>query len=181
VSQILRNLSEIDLVDRESDGWTLTDWDQALKVWLATYPGPRGVVTYWSGLEDVWSSTLTALDGLPDSVVVSGDPAADLLAPWRQPRVATIYAPSMGDLTSTGLVQVAASTDGTVAVCVPEDRTVWPTEPITRTFRDRPVNVADPIQVLSDVTRSPDENAIQAAVGLTRWIKAQYADEVDAL
>jgi hypothetical protein len=174
VSQILRNLSDVGMVDRESDGWTLTNWDQALKVWLATYPGPRGVVTYWSGLDDVWSSTLTALEGLPDSAVVSGDPAADLLAPWRQPKVATIYAPSMGDLTSTGLVQVAASADGTVAVCVPEDRTVWPTEPINRTFRDRPINVADPIQVLSDVTHTHDEDASRAAERLIDWIRDQY-------
>jgi hypothetical protein len=167
----LRKLSEVDLVDRESDGWSLTNWDRALKVWLATYPGPRGVLTYWSGLSDVWSSTLTALDGLPDSAVVSGDAAVDLIAPWRQPRVATIYAPSMGDLTSTGLVQVPAPTDGTVAVCVPEDRTVWPTEPFIRTFRDRPINVADPIQVLSDVTHTRDEDASQAAERLIDWIR----------
>jgi hypothetical protein len=170
VSQILRTLSEIDLVDRESDGWTLTNWDRALKEWLASYPGPRGVVTYWSGLDDVWSSTLIALDGLPDSTVVSGDPAADLLAPWRQPRTATIYAPSMGDLTSTGLVQVAAPTDGTVAVCVPDDRTVWPTDPITRTFRECHINVADPLQVLRDVMRTHDEDASQAAERLIDWI-----------
>jgi hypothetical protein len=84
----------------------------------------------------------------------------------------------MGDLTSTGLVQVAAPTDRTVAICVPEDRTVWPTESITGTFRDRLINVADPIQVLCDVTRTHDEDASQAAERLIVWIKAQYTGEV---
>ncbi|HVV77169.1 MAG TPA: hypothetical protein VHC43_14155 [Mycobacteriales bacterium] len=174
ISQILNRLAADDIVARDENGWTLTDWDRALQAWLSSYPGPRGVVTYWSGLDDVWSSTLTALDALPDTAVVSGDAAADLLAPWRQPRLATVYVTSMDDLGATGLVQVTPRSEGTVAVCVPDDRTVWPTAPITRTFRDRTINLADPVQVLRDVRLAEDDDARQAAERLVDWIKNQY-------
>ncbi len=179
VSQVLSMLSEAGLAARDSDGWGVTDWDRALQAWLSSYPGARGVTTYWSGLDDVWSNTLRALDGLPDDAVVSGDVAADMVAPWRQPRSATIYVPMMDNLARTALVAVTAPADGTVAVCVPDDRSVWPIEPIQRTFRDRTLHVADPLQVLVDVGREEDPDSAPAADHLTDWIKHEYASGVD--
>jgi hypothetical protein len=179
VSQILSRLSDAGLAARDGDGWGVTDWDRALQVWLSSYPGPLGVTTYWSGLDDIWANALTALDALPDDAVVSGDVAADLIAPWRQPRSATIYVPAMRNLARTGLVQVSASTDGTVAVCVPDDRSVWPTEPIDRTFRDRTIRVADPLQVLSDTVREDDADSASAAERLITWIKHEHDDGAD--
>jgi hypothetical protein len=176
VSQILSRLSDQGLVVRDITGWAPTDWDRGLEVWLSSYPGPHGLVTYWSGLDDVWSTTLTALNALPDDAVVSGDVAADLLEPWRQPQSAMIYVPAMDNLAGTGLVQVPAPADGAVAVCVPDDRTVWPADPITRPFRDRMISIADPLQVLSDVAKAQDEDSARAAEHLTKWIRDQYAD-----
>jgi hypothetical protein len=174
VSQILSRLANDNVVIRDDGGWMLVDWDDALQAWLSSYSGPRGIVTYWSGLDDVWSNTLTALDRLSQSAVLSGDVAADLLAPWRQPRLATVYVASMDDLRSTGLVRVAGPNDGTVAVCVPDDRTVWPTTPITRRFRGRSLYVADPVQVLRDVSLIDDNDAQQATQSVVGWVKNQY-------
>lgn len=179
VSQVLTMLSEAGLVARDSDGWAVTDWERALHVWLSSYPGPRGVTTYWSGIDDVWSNTLRALDGLPDDAAVSDDVAADLLAPWRQPRSATIYVSAINNLASTGLVPVTARDEGTVAVCVPGDCSVWPIEPIDRTFRDRKIHVADPFQVLSDIVSADDEDSAPAAERLTTWIRHEYNGGID--
>lgn len=175
VSQILKLLKDEGIAIRDGDGWGVADWNRGLETWLSSYPGPRGVTTYWSGLDDVWTNTLTALGGLPDEAVVSGDVAADLLAPWRQPRVATIYVPAMDSLARTGLVAVTAPDDGTVAVCVPADRSVWPIEPIERTFRDRTLHVADPLQVLVDVAHETDADSPAEAERLIGWIKNEYA------
>jgi hypothetical protein len=179
VSQILATLSDAGLVTRTSGGWEVIDWDQALQAWLASYPGPGGVTTYWTGLDDIWSSATTALTALPHDAVVSGDVAADLLAPWRQPQTATVYARAMDSLVRTGLVQVPSAADGAVAICVPEDITVWPSEPLAREFRDQAISLADPIQVLSDLVRAQDDDSEQAAAHLARWIKARYVEGRD--
>lgn len=179
VSQILNLLRSGGIASHDGDGWYVTDWDRGLETWLSSYPGPRGVTTYWSGLDDIWTNALTALGGLSGEAVLSGDVAADLLAPWRQPRFASIYAPAMDNLARTGLVAVAAPDDGTVAVCVPHDRSVWPIEPIERTFRDRTLHVADPLQVLADVAREDDADSAAAAERLLDWIKNEYAAGVD--
>lgn len=100
--------------------------------------------------------------------------AADLVAPWRHPRSATIYVPAMDNLARTGLVAVAAPDDGTVAVCVPNDRSVWPIEPVDRTFRERTIRIADPLQVLNDVLAAADVDSAAAADGLITWIKRGY-------
>lgn len=178
VSQILAALTTDSLVRRERGRWRVADWDEALSLWVARYPGPGGVTTYWAGLDDPWSQALAALDALPASSVVSGDLGADLLAPWRQPQRATIYAPALHDLTRTGLVQVGSPTEATLLVCIPADPSVWPAEAIARTSHGRKINVADPIQVLWDIRADHDADSAQAADRLILWLRQQYASEV---
>ena len=45
----------------------------------------------------------TATEALPGTVAVSGDVAADLIAPWRSPYRAVLYARAGLDLTPAGL------------------------------------------------------------------------------
>jgi hypothetical protein len=170
VSQILQALVRQGLVTRYEGMWRITDWDYVLQSWLAQYPGPGGTTTCWTGLDDVWSQAVAALSVLPGEAVVSGDLGADLLAPWRQPRRATVYVPALCDLKQTGLVQVGGTADTAVAVCVPDDRSVWPAEAITRSFRGHRIRVADPIQVLWDMQAAADDDSIQAAEQVARWL-----------
>lgn len=174
VSQILSEMVRQDLVRRDPKGWALTDWDAALDLWLASYPGPDGVATYWTGLDDVWSQTLAALTRLPEDATVSGDAGADLLAPWRRPARATLYASVLCDLSTTGLVQVTAR-EATLVTCSPLDRSVWPISEIARPFRQQHVKVADPLQVLWDVQRVHDSDSEQAAGVLRTWLRREYA------
>jgi hypothetical protein len=68
------------------------------------------------------------------------------------------------------LVQVGGTADTAVAVCVPDDRSVWPAEAITRSFRGHRIRVADPIQVLWDMQAAADDDSIQAAEKVARWL-----------
>ncbi len=171
VSQILNALVKDGLVEREDRRWRTVDWDAGLHLWLQNYPGPGGVTTYWTGLDDAWPQMLTALRALPDDTVASGDQGADLLASWRQPRRAVVYVRTLRDLGPTGLVQVGGTSAATLSVCAPADQSVWPTEPIRRTFGNHEILVADPLQVLWDIQADASEDSSQAAERLTQWLK----------
>lgn len=171
VSQLLAALRRDDIVDGSRAAWRVADRDRAFDAWLRGYPGPGGTVTHWTSLDDMWTTTLALLDILPAGTVASGDAGADLLAPWRRPEHAVLYAPHLPDLSRSGLVQVASTDRPTVSVCVPADRTVWPVAPTARAFRNRPVLIADPLQVLWDLARETGVDADQAVDRLRTWIR----------
>ena len=56
--------------------------------YLTDYPGTKGELTYWLGGEDPMT---TARRLSQAGVVISADPAADLLAPWRVPTHTIAY------------------------------------------------------------------------------------------
>ena len=62
-----------------------------------------------------------------------------------------------------------------LTVCVPKDKSVWPASEIVRTFRDRALRVADPLQVLWDVRVRDDADSQQAANHLLESLRADHA------
>jgi len=168
VSQAFEPLLRADLVRRARDGWLPVDWDALCDWWLAHYPGPGGVTTWWSGLAAPLAQAAAAVRTLGGQAgpVLSGDVAADLLAPWRRPALAVVYARGGADLAAANLTLVPSSDGATLALVVPEDLTVWPTEPVTRDWEGRRLAVADALQVLYDLRRSPGPDAAEAAA---RW------------
>ncbi len=177
VSQLLSLWRRDGIVEGSRAAWRVSDRARALDVWLAGYPGPGGTTTHWVGLDGMWPAALSVLDRLPVGSVTSGDAAADLLAPWRRPVRAVLYATQLPDLGATGLVPVVSADEASVTVVVPADRSVWPVEPLSRTFEKREVALADPLQVLWDLTRSGGLDADQASARLRAWVETQYATE----
>lgn len=175
VSQILRQLADAGLIERRDRAWAVPDWTAAVDAWHSGYPGPGGVRTYWAGLGDPWESTFRALDVLPTAAVIGGDVGADLLAPWRHPRHATIYTRELTDLRQAELIQIGTATEAVLTVCVPKDKSVSPVSEIVRTFRDRALRVADPLQVLWDVRQRADADSRQAANHLLESLRAEHA------
>lgn len=173
VSQVLSALTDAGLTVRTARGWGIADQERALHAWVAQYPGSGGVTTYWRGLEDPWSQTLATLQILSRDAIVSGDPGADILAPWRQPVQAVIYATKLSDLTPIGLVQVGTRAQASLVMCAPDDHTVWPTRALPARFRDRDIQLADPLQVLWDVLAVNDSDSEQAGEQLRQWLKRQ--------
>jgi hypothetical protein len=184
VSQILSDLADHHLVRRAARGWQV-DAPGLLRHWLDTYPGPGGISTYWAGLAAPWAqakaaiakitqATRAAPDG-PPRVVVSGDVGADLIAPWRAPTSAVVYAEIGHDLSDAGLTPVGPD-EATLELIVPEDQGVWPVVPAateSSSATPPPVAAADPLQVLWDVRRGGGPAADEAAARLAEAILAR--------
>ncbi|MFC4107303.1 ArsR/SmtB family transcription factor [Micromonospora zhanjiangensis] len=170
VSQSLRTLSEQGLVRRTSTGWTAADVDRLARWWLDAYPGPGGISTFWFGLEPpvaqaravvalfdtIAARSETATTRHP-SVAVSGDVAADFIAPWHTPSRAIVYARTGSDLAPAGLTPAGAD-EATLELVVARDPGVWPGERIGDSLP-----LADPLQILWDVRRSTGADTEEAA------------------
>jgi hypothetical protein len=184
VSQALSGLVADGLVRRTADAgrprWAPADWDALVDWWLAHYPGPGGITTYWYGLAGVSEQARAAVAALSAAgmpAAVSGDVAADVLAPWRRPGRAIVYADPSGrpvhdELTAAGLTPSGAG-EATLELIVPADPGVWPAPGTTAAEADLPL--ADPLQLLWDVVRAPGADVDQAVAALRPVLKARAA------
>ncbi|WP_238015573.1 hypothetical protein KZZ52_01820 [Dactylosporangium sp. AC04546] len=148
-----------ELVARTPAGWQVVDragcWDR----FMADYPGPRGLTTYWATtgdpatqLERIESVARDRGDVPP---AVSGDLAADLYAPWRRPSRVVAYIVNQPSLEEHGFA-VVRPTDATVELRTPRDPTVLTmsrTLPSTR--QGIPRRYTDPLIAAWDLRRSP--------------------------
>lgn len=177
VSQVLRALARQGLVRHIPGGsFAVRDWDGLLAVWLASYPGPGGIASYWFGLDPPTQQAELVLAQVSSTdlnrpPVLSGDVAADFMAPWRRPRRAIVYATAGSDLGPIGLTP-STYADATVELIVPADPGVWPAPGATeRTLAP----LADWLQVLWDVQRTGGPDADQAVARLVDWLREQAA------
>ena len=188
VSQVLKSLSGAHIVRLATDrkqgepsaadksahrtSWEVASWTELLRKWEREYPGPGGVATHWYGLdsplqqaERVAKALLNEGKPKPSeamdtcSLLVSGDVAADLAAPWAKPVRATLYARSGVDLTSMDLSPCPAE-DATLSLVTPQDTGIWRLAKTVWTDMEmnpspRGLHLADPLQILYDVGRSP--------------------------
>lgn len=175
VSRVLGKLREAGLVDRVAGGWRSSDWDRLFDWWLARYPGPAGVTTYWYSLDDVGTQATRALDALalvPDAdAIVSGDAAADQLAPWRRPEKLTIYARAATSLAEAGFVPVGSAAEATLAVCAAKDPGVW----LPRPWILGGLPLADPLQVAHDVSEADAVDSGEAVDMLRDALRTRHA------
>jgi hypothetical protein len=179
VSQVLKDLNVAGLIGpggAQPRSYRATDTERLLQHWLDNYPGPGGISTFWYGLDDPATQARAViallrrqrapggeLPGL--AAAVSGDVAADQVAPWRRPRLAAVYARRGADLTEIGLTP-STEQDATLELTVPRDPGVWPTSGSQDvvTWPGPPgLPLADPVQILWDVRRAPGPDRDQAA------------------
>lgn len=179
VSQVLAGLGERGLVDL--DQRIVIDLGALLDAWVAHYPGPGGPETRWFAYDGLQAGVAAALDharGAHVPVLVSGDLAADQLAPFSLPTTAVLYADDVLDLTSAGLVRTPDPGTAVVTVVTAEDPTVGPpvgVETATAMVAGTTCRLADHLQVLWDVTRSRNPDAAQQAAHLRRRLLEWYA------
>lgn len=175
VSKALNRLAEQDLVARGQNGWRVTDRAGAISWWLAHYPGPGGIETHWFGVDTINEQAYRAyltLDGERAKPVVSGDIAADLVAPWRTPRRATLYAQRGADFSAIGLTPSDASRS-TLTLVLADDPGVWPISKVPVLIEMRghgDVARANAFQVLYDLSRSPGPDAGEALEAWRTWM-----------
>jgi hypothetical protein len=148
-----------ELVERTPKGWQAVDRAECWDHFMADYPGPRGLTTYWAATGDV-AEQLGRVervahergDGEP---AVSGDFAADFYAPWRRPGRAVAYVTNQLPLEENGFATVR-SADATIELRNPQDPTIltmsraWPS-----TREQPPRRYTDPLLAAWDLRRSP--------------------------
>ena len=127
---VAKQLSTLEpLVRRTGDGWSTGDRGACWEAFMASYPGPQGLSTFWMATgttADQLSrieSTASASDRATSAIALSGDHAADFYAPWRRPTRLTGYVTRMPDMDSLGFAEVRQA-EATVELRLPKDRTV---------------------------------------------------------
>ncbi|MDP3972156.1 MAG: hypothetical protein Q8P61_04500 [Candidatus Nanopelagicales bacterium] len=173
VSGVLKNLvSSSLLTDRlrspETDTWlNLTRiWAQA-RAW-------RPITTYWTGTVDLVQGLRLARVALRQPWAVSGDIAADAIAPWRRPEQLVILARG-GTLASTPLVQVTSGEPAQVILHATTDKIALPEDAPALPWRSEQLAVAQPLQVWWDLLQSPGVDAPEAAEHLIGALAKQRA------
>lgn len=190
-SQILSELMRDGLVERsmyqqpgeQHRRWQVSSWDNLLDRWLDTYPGPGGVTTYWFGLDAISHQASQVVEALTaerqddhSAPVVSGDAAAEFIAPYSRPQRAVVYSRWGADLNGAGLTPVGPD-EATLELIVPEDNSMWPRSDSRPLGIKAPFGIADPIQVIWDLQRAPGMDSDQAADAV-RDVVRRYVAEV---
>jgi len=167
----------------------VADPDVAARWWLDRYPGPSGTTTSWYGLGDPWEQALRLLtatrrtDGAPSphaegrgaTAMVSGDLAADLIAPWRRPLRAHIYARAPMDPADHGFVAAGAGDGSTLSVTYDDDPVLWGAGPPWSLHAGTSVACADVLQAAFDVGIAAGSDADQAVRALLATLPATAA------
>ena len=105
--------------------WEPSGWEDLFTWWRVAYPGPGGLVQHWYGLEPLPEQLARALAANPGRrVVLSGDLAADAIAPWQAPSRVLLYVAQPADLRVHGFVQSGAQ-EATLTITAPEDPGVF--------------------------------------------------------
>lgn len=173
---------------RQHAGWTAADPVRLFDTFLGLYPGPQGITTNWFGLEAVRQQAQRVLAAAPPDleILVSGDVAADQIAPWRRPVKAVLYAKAglnytdgRSKLPQHGLAESKASR-ATLEFVVPADTTIWSTARAWEISLGRKANV-DPLIAAWDVARIGGSDAPEAIHALRTYVLDHWKGDGDAL
>lgn len=182
INRAVRRLAEHGLLSTTRGRLHVPDPDALTNWWIENYPGPGGVTAYWYSLASPAEQARAAVALLTGGrsrtdPVVSGQVAADLLAPWQRPDRVQIYARKAVPLAAAGFVAVAAPEDATLTVTVPADAGIWLRSPWPATLLGARVDLADPLQVLYDVASADDPTAAESGDRLRNALRTTLAEK----
>ena len=170
VSNAARQLG--DLVEDIGNGLSAVNKGTLLEHWLEDYTGPGGLKFGWYSLDPIVEQTLKAAkvaDLFDVSPLISGDVAADRLAPWKLPSRGRIYVNSLIDLGGDGFVPAPVD-EATLITCVPRDPTLWRLSNAARSQDSGAAALADAAILYWDVLASGDIDSAEAAGHLRELI-----------
>ncbi len=153
-------------VDRDVPGWR-DDPGRLAEYYLQAYPGTKGRLTYWLGGETPLASARRMSRA---GLVISGDVAADLVAPWRVPTHLVAYASdalsavAMGEL---GFTEWEPEHATLALVETPADTWLFRQATLrTNDLAPEGVRLAHPLHVAYDLYRLGGSDRIEAAAAL---------------
>jgi hypothetical protein len=168
------------LVERVAGGWRAVDragcWDR----FMADYPGPHGLSTFWAATDELADQLARVERVAPEleegTPAVSGDFAADFYAPWRRPSRVVAYVSEHPALQEHGFATVR-SAEATVEMRTPRDRTILAMSRMWPSATGGPVRrYVDPLIAAWDLRRSPGGDVAPAvqhlrsqALGASSW------------
>ena len=172
VSQLLRHLHDLKLVDRSGHGRWAPHREALLDRFLAEYPGPGGSEQYYYTLDSPVEVGIRAgrVSTSDRPVAVSADVGPDLIVPWRRPSLVILYARHAIDPFDLGLTEAQGSHDANVIMRYPEDRSVFPVPALTGQVQGSEVPLADPLQQIWDLQDLGGADRIEAAGRLREWL-----------
>jgi len=159
-------------VARETGGWRALQPETLWEEFLANYPGPHGISTYWLGLDPIMRQAQAVRDAVAErDVLVSGDPAADLIAPWRVGRRAVVYVKTGLNLAQFGFSETTRE-EATLECVVPADPTIWSTASAWASTASG--WTTDPVLVAWDVKRTGGSDEADAVARIRRTVLAGW-------
>jgi hypothetical protein len=181
VSQVLTELRRDHLAVRVTGGWQVTEPERAFRVWLSAAAARTALTVGWFSLGPPQQQIAEIWDQAREEhadVRLCGDWAADVLAPWRRPRLIVVHTDRTLDLESRSFVPASSET-GTVTLHVGPIREDWRADPdvvaamtgeaVTRT-------TAPTSEVIREILAVGGSDADQAADELTAaWLRARAA------
>jgi hypothetical protein len=175
VSQILRHLHDLKLVERTGRGRWKPQREALLDRFLAEYPGPGGSQQYCYSLDSPVEVAVRAgeVNTPRRPIVVSADVGPDLIVAWRKPSLVILYAKHMIDPSSLGLIDAQGSHDANVIVRMPDDQSVFPVPALVAQVRGSDVPLADPLQQIWDLEDLGGADRLEAAGRLRQWLLAR--------
>lgn len=170
VSQVLSALSAAGLVERQERSMWAVDRSALLDSFLSNYADTRGFTSWFYSLEspEQTCERITAAgESLQVDTVISGDVAADRLAPWRVPTHTTVYTGDHRLSAHLDLTPAHGPDDANVELIVPTDTSV-----LRIRQEDDPV-LAHPTQVFLDLQRLGGTDRHEAAERVREWLLAR--------
>lgn len=163
VSNAVRSLGE--LVADQPDGFIAADRASMLEHWMGVYPGPGGQEFGWYSVDPIVEQVSTAVrtaNLLGANPLVSGDVAADQLAPWKLPARGRIYLAEPVDLLGEGFVPAPVK-EASLTTCVPRDPSIpGLAELHAHVWEPARITLADAAIVYWDVAISTDIDSAEA-------------------
>ncbi len=171
-SQVLRQLQDLELVERSEGGCWSPNREALLDRFLGDYRGPGGSERYMYSLDSPTDVAIQAAgsNSRERPILVSADVAPDLLIAWRRPSVVILYAKleiASGDL---GLVEAQGRHDANVIIRYPDDRSVFPVPDLVAEMRGVEVPLAAPSQLIWDLQDLGGAERLEAAGMLRAWL-----------
>lgn len=170
VSNATRHLGR--LVQVSSEGVEVTDRAALLELWKTDYSGPDGQEFGWYSLGSIVEQTAKAAEiaaAYEADPLISGDVAADRIAPWRLPVQGRIYLSSPVDLAGDGFVPTPLA-EASLITCVPRDPTLWRLADLGFKPSVQDLPLADTAIVYRDVLLSGGTDSGEAAEQLAALI-----------
>lgn len=158
VSHAARTLGS--LVVDEGHGLRAADRRVLLEHFLKEYPGAGGQQFGWYSLDNPVDQAVramelsTLLDAQP---LLSGDVAADRIAPWKLPGQAKLYVSTPVDLGGEGFLPAPLG-EATLVITLPQDPTLW-----HLASNGEGPSLADPALVCWDVLHGDDVDSTEAS------------------